>query len=85
MLFKLKATAFAIRLSLNSIHPSVNNFLPLPPYFFLFFLTAVSTKRGKQYSVRQNIQNVRIVRLKVRGTHILNIRHKEVMSGVSIS
>ena len=52
VLFKLKATAFAIRLSLNSIHPSVNNFLPLPPYFFLFFLTAASTKRGKQYSLR---------------------------------
>ena len=42
VLFKLKATAFATRLSLNSIHPSVNSFRPLPPCFFLFFLTATS-------------------------------------------
>lgn len=42
VLFKLCATAFAMHLSLNSIHPSVNNFLPLPPCFFLFFLTELS-------------------------------------------
>ena len=45
VLFKLRATDFAMRLSLNSIHPSVNNFLPLPPYFFLFFLTEASTEQ----------------------------------------
>ena len=44
VLFKLNATALAIFLSLNSIHPSVKSFLPLPPCFFLFFLTAASVK-----------------------------------------
>ena len=55
VLFKLKATAFATRLSLNSIHPSVNSFRPLPPCFFLFFLTATSENENykwKNYRIK---------------------------------
>ena len=49
VLFKLKATAFATRLSLNSIHPSINSFRPLPPCFFLFFLTATSENENYKW------------------------------------
>ena len=51
VLFKLMATAFAIRLSLNSIHPSVKRFLPLPPYFFLFFVAASPVEEKSRHLI----------------------------------
>lgn len=47
VLFNELATRFATFLSLNSTHPSVKVFLPLPPDFFLFFLTVGSIKQQR--------------------------------------